>query len=803
MFRGCGWKGTKALCFFAVAFAAALAIAGLAAVQAGTQGGAGVDGDSAVNEASVTIGGSTTEYPTLKEAVDAAQVRETNNEARVTLLKDITSTAQLVFAKPGAYTLDLGSYKVTCSGPGDCFLIAGDKDGAIPADLDDMSKAVKLSVVGSGDINASSGTVIRSVGTIVYGDGGTAPSITCEGAVNSIFRVDKTCRLTIDGGTFTRMSSEGAIVQSSGDLTVKSGKFNQRIELLPEQDHLSAVKIDGGEVPELVFCRSSGSGWDRECGISSPRGEFSKLDETSGNISMSFSGGIDAVVTLFKDITLAKTLESDGNVTINGRSLQLSPSHRFIGDVLIDVKGGALILSNVSVNPEGKCRGVSCAGGTLMLQGDTTIRGGGAGEGILKYAADLRIGPGARAELQSGGVGNALADAGPDGAGVIAVADGIVESVYLNWSGKTSTARMEYQGGLVRTLMMASNGKGDGTEYEETPSPSTGEYQKSAMAAFDGIGYETLEKAVAAATSGGEVEVLKEMGCMDTDGKVTFTGPVRHKEYKEPQVEPTCTQKGHTEITCCSVCGAVIDPGEEIAAMGHTVVNVDGKAATCTEAGYTASSYCSVCKADIVAKATISAKGHSPAQYGGEEPTCTGPGRTPEWKCSVCGTVTTPSQTIPAKGHDYVQSGGKDPTCASPGSTPDTVCSRCGDVLSHGKAIPAKGHSPVADTPVPATKASEGLTAGSHCSACGTVLIPQSSVPKLPADATKSEVQAEGDAATLKAADLKALISEGLSLEVKCTDISVELPSEVLGPAISGSDGTVKVSMLMMDDASI
>ena len=73
-------------------------------------------------------------------------------------------------------------------------------------------------------------------------------------------------------------------------------------------------------------------------------------------------------------------------------------------------------------------------------------------------------------------------------------------------------------------------------------------------------------------------------------------------------VEPTCTEAGHTEVKTCSVCGEVLDEGEEIAALGHDwgeekVV----KKATCTAAGQK-ESVCSRCGTKKTS--TVKALGH-------------------------------------------------------------------------------------------------------------------------------------------------------------------------------------------------
>lgn len=82
-----------------------------------------------------------------------------------------------------------------------------------------------------------------------------------------------------------------------------------------------------------------------------------------------------------------------------------------------------------------------------------------------------------------------------------------------------------------------------------------------------------------------------------------------HTEEIQAGTEASCTRSGHTEIKVCSVCGEVLDPGEEIPALGHdwgseyVVLN-----ATCTAAGYRESK-CRRC-GEVKRGSTIAALGH-------------------------------------------------------------------------------------------------------------------------------------------------------------------------------------------------
>ncbi len=80
------------------------------------------------------------------------------------------------------------------------------------------------------------------------------------------------------------------------------------------------------------------------------------------------------------------------------------------------------------------------------------------------------------------------------------------------------------------------------------------------------------------------------------------------EEFTEKVTAPKCTTQGYTTKTC-KACG-VATKVDYVDALGHDLVDVDGKPATCTEAGYTAYKDCSRCTY-IEGKETIDALGHN------------------------------------------------------------------------------------------------------------------------------------------------------------------------------------------------
>lgn len=110
----------------------------------------------------------------------------------------------------------------------------------------------------------------------------------------------------------------------------------------------------------------------------------------------------------------------------------------------------------------------------------------------------------------------------------------------------------------------------------------------------------------------------------------------------ETSKEPTCTSDGLKIRTC--KCDTVEE--DVIKATGHTVVEVEEKAATCTENGYSASSYCDVCDAVIEEQAVIEALGHDYKCEVIDTATCKKSGLN-KYTCAGCGDSYTESFSLP------------------------------------------------------------------------------------------------------------------------------------------------------------
>ena len=106
-----------------------------------------------------------------------------------------------------------------------------------------------------------------------------------------------------------------------------------------------------------------------------------------------------------------------------------------------------------------------------------------------------------------------------------------------------------------------------------------------------------------------------------------------HDMTKVQAVAATCTEDGNEAYYKCSECGKYFsdEAGDTeisledtvIAATGHKVEKLPGKAATCTEDGLTEGEKCSVCGEVIKAQEVIKSSGHTPEVVPGKAATCT------------------------------------------------------------------------------------------------------------------------------------------------------------------------------------
>ncbi|MBR3095298.1 MAG: hypothetical protein IKH12_06900 [Clostridia bacterium] len=237
----------------------------------------------------------------------------------------------------------------------------------------------------------------------------------------------------------------------------------------------------------------------------------------------------------------------------------------------------------------------------------------------------------------------------------------------------------------------------------------------------------------------------------------------------------TCTEKGTSDEIVCELCGTVIQPSTEVAALGHNYEN--GKATgkndgthtiACVRCGAAGDPIpctdenkdckCDVCKQQLAhvftnyvpdnnatcaadgtktavcdvcgkAKDTVTDEGSKDSaqhQYDWtdlKDATCIANGHR-KGVCKVCGAEVMEEISDTALGHvdsDWQYPEGFD---CEVGGNRIRRCTRCGDITAT-EPIEGRAHTPVIDPEVTKTCTVDGKTAGSHCDICGKILTPQ------------------------------------------------------------------------------
>ena len=210
-----------------------------------------------------------------------------------------------------------------------------------------------------------------------------------------------------------------------------------------------------------------------------------------------------------------------------------------------------------------------------------------------------------------------------------------------------------------------------------------------------------------------------------------------HTAVPVPAKDATCTEKGNTAGTKCSVCNKILSGVEEIPAKGHQWDEGSiTTAPTCTEDGVKTFT-CLVCDGTKTEK--VEKKGHISAEAVREneiKSTCTVKGSYDEVVyCKECGKeLSRVTKTIDALGHtpgEAKRENVVEPSCMVDGRYEEVVyCSVCNDEISRvTKKIEATGHTPVDVAEVPATCTKPGTAAGTKCDVCGEELSGFEAIP--------------------------------------------------------------------------
>ena len=157
--------------------------------------------------------------------------------------------------------------------------------------------------------------------------------------------------------------------------------------------------------------------------------------------------------------------------------------------------------------------------------------------------------------------------------------------------------------------------------------------------------------------------------------------------FGEPKVTaPTCTTEGYS-ITTCANCKLEVK-SDVVEATGHTEVAVPGYAATCTTKGLTDGSKCSVCSTVIVEQTEIPTNDdHKAVEIPAVAATCTTKGATAGSKCSACDKVLVEPTEVAEIAHTIEKIPAVEPTYSEAGSTEGEKCSVCGEIVKAPETV--------------------------------------------------------------------------------------------------------------------
>ena len=263
---------------------------------------------------------------------------------------------------------------------------------------------------------------------------------------------------------------------------------------------------------------------------------------------------------------------------------------------------------------------------------------------------------------------------------------------------------------------------------EKEPSESSGTTHSHY---FERVPSERCLKSSASCTK--KAEYYYSCSCGELDSKTFEYGDYEHKEVIDKAIDPTCTETGLTEGKHCSECNKILTAQTELPALGHNIVNHDGKPATCTEKGYEPYETCTRCDYTTYREIPfaehdldngfckncgkeITPHTHIEVIDKGTPATCLNQGLTDGKHCSICNKVLESQTVIPALGHDLTSHSGKAATCIEKGWNAYNTCSRCS--YTTYREIPALGHDIVSHIGKAATCTDVGYKNYETCSRC-------------------------------------------------------------------------------------
>lgn len=288
----------------------------------------------------------------------------------------------------------------------------------------------------------------------------------------------------------------------------------------------------------------------------------------------------------------------------------------------------------------------------------------------------------------------------------------------------------------VKTLNVSSHTWTESTISKEPTCTEDGEIQY--ICTYNGCDAVKTDK-IQALGHDWDDGILTTPATCDEDGVKTFTctrchitktesvSAFGHTEVIDKAVPATCTEKGLTEGSHCSVCNKVLIPQTEIPALGHNWD--DGEIttpATCETDGVKTFT-CARC--NDTKTESIAATGHQKIDVPEVPATCTKDGTTAGVKCAVCGKVISGMETIAATGHNWDDGQITTPATCTAFGTKTFTCTVCQTTKT--ESVAKLPHTLVTLPGKEATCTSDGLTEGSICSVCQTVLKAQETISAL------------------------------------------------------------------------
>lgn len=181
---------------------------------------------------------------------------------------------------------------------------------------------------------------------------------------------------------------------------------------------------------------------------------------------------------------------------------------------------------------------------------------------------------------------------------------------------------------------------------------------------------------VKSATCGEEGESRRSCSKCSVFETKSIPKTLNHKEVIDEASASSCSKKGTTAGSHCSVCGTVLQSKTELPLAAHTYDN--DRDSACNVCGFTRDVNC---------------KHGSTVTLPAVAPSCKASGLTPGTQCTLCQAILTAQTVVPPTGHtEGAWITDKDPTCTQAGSK-HRICSVCSETIK-AESIPKTSHVP-------------------------------------------------------------------------------------------------------------